>query len=113
MRQQTAQLYQFLEDRYIWQLRSDSWDREANFNPILNQLSDILTGEKTAAPDCIKDKAYMAEANGIAYEASNRMHWITELEKDQVESIIKQLKDRLIHAKITREISLDLPDPDF
>ncbi len=102
MEEKAMELYNFIQGRYLWQFYSRTWDREENINEILKIFSSIITGEQPVAPESSKDKAFYAEAKVVANETGKQFPWLHELDKPQIQKIIKKVKEKLIDVTITR-----------
>lgn len=113
MEEKVLELYTFIQERYLWQFYSRTWDREENINEILKKFSAMITGEELAASDSLKDKAFFAEAKMVAAESVKKIPWLGELDKRQIQEIIEKVKGKLIDTYITRSQNSELNIPNY
>ena len=102
MEDKAQELYAFIQERYLWQFYSRTWDREENINEILKKFAAIIKGEKVKIADTFKDKAFYAEAKTVAVETKRKFPWLEQLEKSRVDKIVAEVKEKLIDVTITR-----------
>lgn len=113
MEEKVLELYTFIQERYLWQFYSRTWDRDENINEIIKKFSAIISGEELEASDSLKDRAFFAEAKMVAAEAGKKLPWLYEPEKQQVRAIIDKVKEKLIDTYITRSQNSELNIPNY
>lgn len=113
MEEKVLELYKFIQQRYLWQFYSRTWDREENIREILGKTSRLLSGEEIALEDSFKDRAFYAEAKMVAEEAGKRFAWLAELDKAQIQSVIEKVKEKLIDVTITNSQNGELNIPNY
>lgn len=110
MDEKAQELYSFIQERYLWQFYSRTWDRDENINNILDYLVMILAGEKLASTDS-KERYYYAEAVTVANEVKKRFPWLAEVKRAELEQIVADVKTKLIDVVITRSQNEELHVP--
>lgn len=113
MEEKALELYKFIQERYLWQFYSRTWDREENIREILGKTAQILSGEEVVPGDTNKDRAYYAEAKMVANEAAGKFPWLGELDKPLVQAIIGEVKTKLIDVMITNSQNGELNIPNY
>ena len=113
MEERTLALYTFIQERYLWQFYSRTWDREENIKGILEKYAEILGGKEVPSSDSLKDRAYFAEAKTAARETQQRFPWLKEMGQAQIESMVKEIEEKMIDVYITRSLNLELTNPNY
>lgn len=113
MDDKTLELYTFIQERYLWQFYSRSWDRDENIHGILNKFSEIMLGEDVTGFDSLKERAFYAEAKMMVLETKQRFPWLEELEKSQLEAMVQNVKGKMIDVYITRSLNLELTNSNY
>ncbi len=113
MEDKALELYKFIQERYLWQFYSRSWDRDENISAIFDKYSKLLSGEKVENEDTLKDKAYYAEAKTVADETKKKFDWLSSLGKEQIQLILGQVKEKLVDVTITRSQNGELHNPNY
>ncbi len=113
MEEKALELYKFIQERYLWQFYSRTWDRDENIREILGKAAKILSREEVALDDTAKDRAFYAEAKMVAVEAGKKFPWIDGLEKPQLEEIMAKVKEKLIEVTITNSQNGELNIPNY
>jgi len=112
MENRVQELVSFIQERYLWQFAPRTWDREANINGILNQASQILTGEKVL-PESPKEKCFYSDAKFFVNEIKNKFSWVNEMDDAQKKSLIESTKAKLIEVTITKSLNLEVDSPQY
>jgi V-containing nitrogenase delta subunit len=113
MEEKARELYKFIQERYLWQFYSRTWDRDENINGILKKFAGIVTGEESGIADSPKERAFYAEAKMVAAESRKKFPWLDELEKDQIRAIVEEVREKLIDVAITRSQNCELNNPNY
>jgi vanadium nitrogenase delta subunit len=100
-------IFNYIQERSLWQFFSRSWDRQENIDGILNYCGKLLSGEKTV-PTSPLEKFFYAEAIILVRDFRERFPWIEELSKNQISDLISNLKERLIDIAITSSRNREL-----
>jgi V-containing nitrogenase delta subunit len=111
MEDKVQELYKFIQERYLWQFYSRTWDRKENINEILGKAAKILAKEEVVIQDTSKDKVFYAEAKMVADEVSRKFSWLGEMDKTQIFTIVEKVKDKLIDVTVTNSQNGELNIP--
>jgi V-containing nitrogenase delta subunit len=105
-------LYSFIQERYLWQFYSRTWDREENINNIMQKFFQIISDEK-AVGENPKDQCFFAEAITVVNETKKQFAWLSELERTELEKIVESVKAKLIDVTITKSQNEELNVPNY
>ncbi|MGD8399987.1 MAG: Fe-only/vanadium nitrogenase subunit delta [Bacillota bacterium] len=110
MEEQTLTLYSFIQERYLWQYYSRTWDREENIHHIMDEFVKILSGVTTvgASP---KERYFYAEAATVAAETKRKFPWLGKLDRAELESLAASVKAKLLDVMVARSQNGELNVP--
>lgn len=100
-------LYNYCQERCLWQFFSRSWDREENISHILRIVGEILTG-KDPVRETPTDRVHYADAKILAGDFVRLFPWIEEMGPAQVRELLAGVKDRLTEIVITKSMNGEL-----
>jgi V-containing nitrogenase delta subunit len=100
-------LYEFIQERYLWQFYSRTWDREENINGILAEFVRILAGEKPAGNDP-KERYFYAEAVTVARETGEKFAWLAGLSGAELQKLVESVRAKLIDTTVIRSQNEEL-----
>jgi nitrogenase delta subunit len=105
--QQIDQLFNCVQQRYLWQFFSRSWDRTENINGIVATATDLLHGvePKKHAP---MDRLFYADAKEMVKDFKENFPWIEDLEPTRINELMSGLKNRLVDHTITNSLNHEL-----
>lgn len=106
-------LYRFIQERYLWQFYSRTWDRDENIREILGKAERLLAKDEVALGDTAKDKAFYAEAKMVALELGKKFSWLHELDRPQLQAMIQAVKEKLVEVTITNSQNGELNIPNY
>jgi V-containing nitrogenase delta subunit len=104
---QTLSLYTFIQERYLWQFYSRTWDREENIHHIMDEFVKILSGEPTGG-NSPEERYFYAEAATVAAETKRKFPWLDGLDRTELESLAGSIKAKLIDVAVTRSRNQEL-----
>jgi V-containing nitrogenase delta subunit len=104
---QTLTLYSFIQERYLWQFYSRTWDREENIDHIMDEFVKILSGETTGG-NSPEERYFYAEAATVAAETKRKFPWLSGLERAELESLAARVKVKLIDVTVTHSRNQEL-----
>nr|AAD40074.1 vanadium dinitrogenase delta subunit [nitrogen-fixing bacterium SM1]AAD40077.1 vanadium dinitrogenase delta subunit [nitrogen-fixing bacterium SM2] len=107
MSTRVEQLYQYIEERCLWQFFSRTWDREENIEGVLNQFGRLMTGE-APLKETPMDRLFYADALPIANDCRERFDWAATITKDDIAELIASIKGQLVENTITRSTNREL-----
>ena len=105
--QQINQLFDYVQERCLWQFTSRSWDRKENIEGIVSAATDMLHG-KSLGRHTPMDKLFYADAKAMVADFRERFPWINELEPTKITELMAGLKDALVEHTITRSLNHEL-----
>ena len=100
-------LFEYVQERCLWQFASRTWDREANIAGVLGKVGDLLTGS-TPKLDTPDDRLYLADAKVLVEDCRNRYPWVASVAAAEVPALLSGLKDRLLEIVITKSKNREL-----
>ncbi len=100
-------LYAYVQERCLWQFASRTWDRTANLDGVLGMGLDLLTGKpvKAETPD---ERLFYADAVVMVADFKTRFPWLAETKPEELQSLIQELKERLVEITITKSKNREL-----
>lgn len=101
------QLYNYVQERCLWQFFSRTWDRQENIDNILKTATDLLTG-KPPALETPMDRLYYADAKIMVTDFKQRFAWINEAGAAQIRELMDGLKEKLVDIAITNSKNHEL-----
>lgn len=105
--EQIDQIFDYVQERCLWQFFSRSWDREENIEGILKVVGDMLAGKELSL-ETPMDRLFYADAKIMVADLRERCPWIDELGPAQLRDLLAQLKERLVDFNITKSLNQEL-----
>lgn len=101
------QLFEYVQERCLWQFFSRSWDRQENIDGILKTAENLLAG---AAPnlETPMDRLFYADAKIMVADFKQRFPWVAEEAPTQWGELMQGLKDKLVEFAITKSLNHEL-----
>ncbi len=103
------QLYDYVQERCLWQFFSRSWDRQENIDGVLNKAADMLVGREPKR-ETPTDKLHCADAKVMVMDFRERFPWIAQVSAQEVDELMEGLKGRLVDISITKSKNRELHD---
>lgn len=100
-------LYNYCQERCLWQFFSRSWDREENIDNVLRITGEILTGIAPAR-ETPMERLHYADAKVLAGDFVRLFPWIEEMGPAQVRELLSGVKDRLTEITVTKSMNGEL-----
>ncbi|TWH76155.1 V-nitrogenase VFe protein subunit VnfG [Azomonas agilis] len=100
-------LYDYVQERCLWQFFSRSWDREENIEGVLNQVVRLWSGEEPLR-GTPQERLFYADALPIVSDIKGRFDWASTIPAEEVKFLIEGLKSRLTETVITRSTNREL-----
>jgi vanadium nitrogenase delta subunit len=101
------QLFDYVQERCLWQFFSRTWDRQENIDGILKTATDLLTG-KPAARETPMEKLFYADAKIMVSDFKERFPWIEQEGAAQIRALMHELKDRVLEISVTKSLNQEL-----
>ena len=102
-----TQLYDYVQERCLWQFFSRSWDRQENLDGIFSAAADLLTG-KSPARETPMERLFYADAKVMVLDFKARFPWIDETGPAQIRELLEGVKSRLSEIAITGSLNHEL-----
>lgn len=100
-------LYDYVQERCLWQFFSRTWDREENIEGVLNQVVRLVTGQEPLR-GTPQERLFYADALPIASDIKARFDWAGKVNAEEFKFMIEGLKARLTETVITRSTNREL-----
>jgi nitrogenase delta subunit len=101
-------LFNYVQERCLWQFFSRTWDRQENIDGILATATDLLAGQAPKL-DTPMDRLFYADAKIMVSDLRARLPWLNETPPAEIRELIEGLKARLEEIAIAgsknRELS--------
>jgi nitrogenase delta subunit len=107
MKNYTVELYQYIQEHYLWQFHSRSWDREANINGILGLTAQLLTDEVISL-QTPAEKCYYADAVTFVKDIKKDFPGFLELDAEGIKAVIKSLKEKLMEVVVEKSLNCEV-----
>jgi hypothetical protein len=111
LEEQTLTLYAFIQERYLWQFYSRTWDREKNIHHIMDEFVKILSGAATGGGASPEERYFYAEAATVAAETKRKFPWLGKLDRAELESLAASVKAKLMDVTVARSQNGELNVP--
>lgn len=110
MKEQIAQLEDFIMKNCLWQFHSRSWDRIRQNENILLKTTQLLCDEEVdkSTPT---ERCYWVDALYLAESFQKRFDWINSMGKDDIKALIQGLKERIDYLTVNGSLNKELTDP--
>jgi nitrogenase delta subunit len=105
--EQIDQLYNFCQERYLWQFFSRTWDRQENIDGITGVATAMLTGQPVSH-ETPMDRLFYADAKIMVEDFKARFPWILDSNADEIRALLSGLKQRLVEIAITKSLNHEL-----
>lgn len=112
VKDRVEELVSFIQERYLWQFHSRSWDREENINGILGQTFELLAG-KHVHLETPEDKCFYADAKTLVSEVPNRFPWFNEMDEAQKKAVIDGTKERMLEIVVAKSMNGELRNQNY
>ncbi|NTV45816.1 MAG: Fe-only nitrogenase subunit delta [Chlorobiales bacterium] len=109
MKEQIAQLEDYIMKKCLWQFHSRAWDRKRQNEEILKMTAQLLCNELVDLSTPEK-KCYWVDALYLAESYKKRFVWINAMSNDEIKHLIAGLKERMDHVTVTASLNEELND---
>jgi vanadium nitrogenase delta subunit len=97
--EKVRQLYDYVQERCLWQFYSRAWDREANISNITRMAGEIISG-RTPKLETLMDHQFYADAKELASGLKQRHAWVAAATPDEVAKAMDELRDELLDLAV-------------
>lgn len=94
------QLFDYVQERCLWQFFSRAWDRRDNIENITRMTGEFLAG-KTPEIKTLHDHQYFADAKIMAADLKRRFDWLKDEKPESLSDMMGQLRDELLDIAVT------------
>ncbi|MDR3288680.1 MAG: Fe-only nitrogenase subunit delta [Peptococcaceae bacterium] len=109
-KERVEQLVDVIMKKCLWQFHSRTWDREKQNENIILKTTQILCDEPVVK-ETPEEKCYWVDAVWLANAYKEKFPWVTEIDKEDLKQIMRELKERLDFLLITGSLNAELTDP--
>jgi nitrogenase delta subunit len=105
--EQVQQLYDYVQERCLWQFFSRTWDRQENIDGIMAAAEALLTNRppKRETP---MERLHYADAVIMVADFKQRFPWVGALNAAQTEALLRGVKGRVTDISITSSLNHEL-----
>lgn len=107
MASQVDELFDYVQERCLWQFHSRTKDRADNIDGVINMAIELLAGRVPVAKTPA-DRCYVADAKVMVADFRSRFPWIGEAGEPEIIQLLGGLRDRLVDATITQSRNHEL-----
>lgn len=104
MEEKALKVYEYIQERCLWQFFSRNWDRERNIKAILKNVASLFSGEEVPKETEL-DKCYYADARILLDQLMERYSWFEGLTAKEVRDIAEIVTDKLINLAVTNSLN--------
>lgn len=112
MKDRIEQVVGYIMKHCLWQFHSRAWDRERQNREILTRTMEILRGECVEPVDRL-DRCHWVDAVVLAEACCEHYPWLSELDKDEITSLMRGVHERMDFLTITGSLNLELTDEHY
>ena len=99
-------LFDYVQERCLWQFASRTWDRTENIEGVLNRWALCSTDSTLAETPA--ERLLLADAKVLVNDCRQRYDWVDVDPAEEVDLVLEGLKDRLLDVTITRSKNREL-----
>jgi len=100
-------LFNYVQERCLWQFYSRTWDRTENINGVLAQASNLFLGLEPKR-DTPTERLHAADAMVMVTDCQSRYGWLKESSPEEIRSLMTELGAKLVDIAITRSQNREL-----
>ena len=105
-------MFEYIQERCLWQFFSRNWDREDNINSIMNNVVKIISGEECDRSTNIKNSHY-ADAKELVRQLKEKYDWFNDLSVSDVKLICDKVIEMLIDVTVINSLNAERTDPKY
>jgi len=103
----TEELFDYVQERCLWQFHSRTWDRRENIEGIIAKATELLQGQTLEASNS-NERCFIADARIMVSDFRARFPWIKEAGAEEIRTLMGQLSQLLIDSTITHSKNREL-----
>jgi len=107
MESRIDEIFNYVQERYLWQFFSRTWDREENINSIISLAEKIFLGVSYTS-ETPAERCFEADAKVLVTDFRRSFPWINEVDGDDIKRLLDGLKDKLVDITITHSRNREL-----
>lgn len=101
------ELFDYVQERFLWQFYSRTWDRTENIDGIIEQATNLLLGSALKR-DTPTERLLGVEAKVMVDDFHARFPWLKDSTADEIRSLMSGLRDKLTDVAITSSKNREL-----
>ena len=107
MTSRVDELFDYVQERCLWQFHSRTWDRSENIDGIIGKAIELLAGREPVA-ETPNERCFVADAKIMVADFRSRFPWIGEADEAESTQLLGELRDRLTDLAITQSRNHEL-----
>ncbi len=107
MSEKVDALFDYIQERCLWQFHSRSWDRSENIDGVLAKAADLLAGREPTA-ETPAERCFVADAKIMVADFRSNFPWIATADEAEIAELLGGLRERLTDLAITRSRNHEL-----
>ena len=101
MTDKAKEIFDYIQQRCLWQTHSREWDRRNNIEGVMDRVKALLTNEEIIN-NTLLEKAYYADAKVLVSQLEEHIAWIKEAKNEEITSALDGAKDELFRVFIDK-----------
>jgi len=101
------QLYNYVQERCLWQFFSRTWDRQENIEGILHAASELLCGRQPPRHSP-QEKLFYSDAVTMVADFKQRFPWIEAEQPSHIHELMQAVKEKVTDIAITKSQNHEL-----
>lgn len=102
-----SDLFNYVQERCLWQFSSRTWDRQENIDGVLNKAADLFIGREPSR-ETPADRLHFAEAKSFVADCRERFAWISQVGAEEIQALMDGLKAKVVDIAITQSKNHEL-----
>jgi len=107
MTSRVDELFDYVQERCLWQFHSRSWDRTENIDGVIAKATDLLAGREPTA-ETPNERCFVADARIMVADFRSRFPWIGEANEAEINELLSGLREKLIDLAVTQSRNHEL-----
>lgn len=104
---QIDDLFDYVQERCLWQFFSRTWDRTENIDGVIGQAERMLLGQAPLR-DTPMQRLHAVDAMSMVDDFRKRFAWIAQSSPEEIKAVLQGLREKLTDHTITRSKNHEL-----
>ena len=100
-------LFNYVQERCLWQFYSRTWDRTENIDGIVAQATLMFQGLEPKRETPI-ERLHLADAKLLVDDCRARYDWLKDVAPEEIRQLMGELRTKLTDVAITRSRNREL-----